>query len=174
MHGFLDVAAVEVDGCALRLVDEFGWEGKYVPEKRALGVRQRGLRSGWNTGTYHSCDFVDVETWIRIKRGEVDQIEYITVLVSGVGVVEENRRLHPGRWESEIFFDVVRVAAGLVQDFQPCDEGFVKVEKVVVRDHEWHCWNFFLNVVELADARVIYERTREVEVFFVVFVKHCG
>lgn len=37
-------------------------------------------------------------------------------------------------------------------------EGFVEVEQVVVCDNIWYGRNFLLNVIELADARIVDER----------------
>jgi len=158
VHGGFDVCAVEIRGwCAGGVVDEFGGEGEDVPEEGALLV-----------------DLVDVEARVIFKGLAVDQIEDVAGLVGGAGVIEVVRRLDARGWKSHVFGAVVCVAAGLVETFELGEEGAVEAEHVVCSLDEGDGDDFFLDVVEVADAGVVNEGAAEVEVCFVFLVQHCG
>ena len=114
-------------------------------------------------------DSINIEAWIDVEGFREDQVEDVTAFR---GLVGWDDGLVARRGKLQVSFGKVGIAATLVERFQLGHESIVEIEKVGILLDERHSRHFLLNIIELANARVVDEGTREIIVRSVVLIKH--
>jgi len=154
VNGSLDVCTVEVGlWRSGGFVAKLGWEAQDIPQQRTLAV-----------------DLVNVEARVDVKCSSVDHVKDIAGRASRAILW----CLNAWRRELEISIDIVGVTTALVKTLELGEEGAIEVEHVVVRHRIWYSNGCLLGVGKVTNARVIRERSAEVEILGVILIQHGG
>lgn len=112
VHGALDVGAVEVGVGTGGGVDELSGEAQDIPEywaRNSISYLPRKQLKQINNNSPLLVNLVDIKAWVGFESQCIDQVEDITICLTGV--VEVHWWLNTGCWELKVFLTVGSISA---------------------------------------------------------------